>query len=239
MGESEKIIKRELLGLCKLSYLPPDAFKRCCANGYTYSKSFHTSTGLDVYFVKKGGQTILVVRGSDEISDWLRTNIDIRWEKVDGFKVHRGFYRQALELKRIMYSEGLVADIATGHSLGAATVEALKIIGPDSVKTAITFGGPGVCSIFGRTRPTWPTIYNFTRIVGIDDVIGRVPLTYNSAMPTYLLHSAAKTGKFGHLTRLPTRKRWIWLKPLFTAIFKLKTLMSRHHTDWYLENLGD
>lgn len=234
----------DLCRLCKLSYLPPEIFKekvveefpgvRCVAN-------FHTPSGLDAYIVASfssidGDCPILIVRGSDELSDWLRTNIDIRWKNHGKKRFHRGFYRQAQELYGLICDHYGTSNVtfkwATGHSLGGAVLDVLAEVHPSMIVRGAIFGSPGVRRIFSHKIEHKSGI--FKRCVVSEDPVPRVPLSYLSDRKTLILYNESKKPK----KIVENKFSWEWLGALFKCLVSPKGSMAHHSIDSYLDRIS-
>ena len=234
---------KELCQLCKLSYLPPKVFKseldeqfpelECMAN-------FHPSSGLDAYLLGEkptvapfvASPHVLVVRGSDELTDWLKTNIDIRWKNHDKYRIHRGFYRQAMELAALLSESYDLRKTgiryATGHSLGGAVIEVLMALRPFWIGEATTFGAPGTRRIASME---FVQSQFMDRCVLKDDPVPRVPLSYLSDGDTMFLN--------GGDDDLVNRWSWTWIGPLAKFFLSPGKAMSHHSIDAYLSYFTD
>lgn len=120
-------------------------------------------------------QRILLIRGTDELLDWLRYNFNGQPEAMQGdtFMWHRGFLHHAQVAYAFAKDKGVT--LVTGHSLGAA---AAGIVGYSLKVPAITFATPRAAYyntghiLVGTTEPR---ITNYCRT---DDLVTKVPPSF-------------------------------------------------------------
>jgi hypothetical protein len=114
------------------------------------------------------GARVLAIRGTNELTDWLRYNFQCLPEvdQGDQFQWHRGFLHYA----QIAYAfaKGKGVQLVVGHSLGAA---AAGIVATSLGVPAIAFATPR--ALFGGLGPDNESIVrNFLRI---DDLVCMLP----------------------------------------------------------------
>ncbi|MEM6637987.1 MAG: hypothetical protein AAF667_19085 [Pseudomonadota bacterium] len=131
--------------------------------------------GVQAYFLKRD---ILIIPGTNELSDWFEFNFDLYnftpseshgFEVVagdSGAKYHAGF----LEHARTVYAfaKSLKPKIIVGHSLGAASAQ---IVGSSLRVPTIAFASPR--TIRGKANLPWAKfVLNICRT---DDMVTQVP----------------------------------------------------------------
>ena len=114
------------------------------------------------------GQRILLIQGTNEISDWLNFNFHF-WPKIDKgatAKWHRGF----LDHASVVYdfAKDKTLDVVVGHSLGGA---AAQIVGYSLGLPVISLGSPKPLYKWVSPKPI-PDVWNFCRE---DDLVCKVP----------------------------------------------------------------
>lgn len=113
---------------------------------------------------------ILLIHGTNEISDWLRYNLQIcaTVEVGDNYCWHKGFLRHA----QIVYAFVKNKDIKLiiGHSLGAA---AAGIVAVSLNIPAITFAAPR--ALYGNYPINAYLVQNYNRT---DDLITKLPFKF-------------------------------------------------------------
>jgi len=140
-----------------------------------------TATGTRVSLSIVDNDVYIAFAGSQNATDWLRTNINVLATDYHGVGVHAGFVKAWLSVKErvlALMDDMLIRTAAsgriviTGHSLGGAlaTLAALDLTeDPDKV-FVITFGSPQVGSTeFVRLFDA--TIKNSVRVVTVYDPI--------------------------------------------------------------------
>jgi endonuclease G len=135
-------------------------------------------------FISFSASSVLVsFRGTESLGDWLG-NLDIFSTQKEYGAVHEGFYNGFADVKEIIEQElnrrSLGQIWLTGHSLGGAlaTVAAAEW-NRYPISGVYTFGQPAVGK--GRKFSTFfSTNYrnNFFRFVNDDDIVTRIPPTY-------------------------------------------------------------
>jgi len=119
-------------------------------------------------------QRILIIRGTDEFSDWIRYNFNGEPECMQGdvLKWHKGFLHHAQVAYAFAKDKGVT--LVTGHSLGAA---AAGIVGYSLKVPAITFATPR--ALYGRTSPSVLTTASpITNYCRIDDLVTKIPPSF-------------------------------------------------------------
>lgn len=126
--------------------------------------------GCQSVIVDHAGETVLVIRGSDERQDWIN-NFRFLPDATPGDSVwwHRGFLTYA----RVAYSwaRDKPVTVVIGHSLGAACVQ---IVATSLGIPGLAFASPRpLWAPFGKARPSNEAmVTNYNRI---DDVICDLP----------------------------------------------------------------
>ena len=135
-------------------------------------------------FIASFSDNVLIAfRGTKELRDWL-TNLNIFSDLKDYGSVHRGFYYGFDDVKKLLKKElkhlSPNTVLLTGHSLGGAlaTIAAAEWNGIYPITGIYTYGQPAVGK---RDFSTFFSSYygnEFFRFVNDDDIVTRVPATY-------------------------------------------------------------
>ena len=131
------------------------------------------------------GETIICIRGTDELHDWHDVNLKAWQTSFAGHKAHAGFVQAYIELyvliTRALHqldpsSRGLRRPLVIiGHSMGGAVAQLLAYTRHNLVSQVVTFGQPRVFS------PKLAKAYDrvladkTTRIVNERDIVPCVP----------------------------------------------------------------
>ena len=118
-----------------------------------------------------GEEKVLLIRGTNQMSDWLRYNFNFLPENAPGdhYKWHGGFLRHAQIAYAFAKNKGVT--LVIGHSLGAA---AACIVATSLAIPAITFATPR--PLFGpELPPSSSLIVNYCRV---DDLVAMVPPSF-------------------------------------------------------------
>jgi hypothetical protein len=127
--------------------------------------------GVSASIVIAHGETALLIRGTDQLSDWLRYNFRFLPEVGPGdrYQWHRGFLHHA----QIAYAfaKGKGVTIVLGHSLGAA---AGGIVAAGLSVPALCFATPRAW-FSGEDEPDPPEAATILNLCRIDDHICQLP----------------------------------------------------------------
>jgi len=120
-------------------------------------------------------QRILIIRGTDEFSDWIRYNFNGEPECMQGDTLfwHKGFLHHAQVAYAFAKDKGVT--LVTGHSLGAA---AAGIVGYSLKVPAITFATPRAIYKFSVNQYTEPCCFGITNYCRADDLVTKVPPSF-------------------------------------------------------------
>jgi Lipase (class 3) len=160
--------------LCAIAYRADEkAIAGYAKLGYV-AQPLHGPGDLDeAYLLRRGGAAIVVIRGSDEILDWLRRNFAVvGWRR----HVHPGFRAGALILARKL--RPLLADVESleiyGHSKGGAIAALLGPMLHQWRPVIATIGAPRFCgSAYAANYPS-----QLTRIIHRRDPVAWLPFRF-------------------------------------------------------------
>lgn len=200
--------------LCAIAYRTDEkAIAGYAKLGYV-AQPLHGPGDLDeAYLLRRGGAAIVVIRGSDEILDWLRRNFAIVGRRRH---VHPGFRVGAMILARKLRPllTGLESLEICGHSKGGAIAALLGPMLHQWQPSITTIGAPRFCG--GVYAANYPG--QLTRIVHQRDPVARLPfrsLGYADCGNVVMVGAAAtgldrlRVGLEYHFEYGPDM-RWLW-----------------------------
>ena len=144
--------------------------------------------GASATFTSFGADVVLVVRGTDELSDWKLYNLTLDRAQApgdSGLFYHAGFLRYSQLIygyARAWTLAGKPLAMMVGHSLGAA---AIQIAGPALGIRAIGFAAPRV--IYGSASPKLACLVELYCALD-DSVCSLPPFARHVVVPTWLHH---------------------------------------------------
>lgn len=180
-----KKLKTEVIAFVR-DYLAPRGHEadllrnELAALGFTLVTVFNNG-GTQSFLAKRDSDQVAVLafRGTEKNIADIKTDLNARFYRHNGTKVHDGFRRAfAFVESAVMQAVSELRDYRlyiTGHSLGGAlALVATRALNSDNVAACYTFGSPKVGSLeFGDAIK--PPIY---RVVNAADLVPRVPLTW-------------------------------------------------------------
>ncbi|WP_227267637.1 alpha/beta hydrolase family protein [Roseobacter weihaiensis] len=196
-------------------------------NNETNADDLHTAidvAGVQAYYLKS---SILVIPGTNELSDWFDFSLDFAGIDHDGhgFDVvagdsgtlwHGGFLEHAQRV--YMFAKGLRPKLIIGHSLGAASAQ---IVGMSLRVPTIAFASPQTSRRSNRERlPHEGWVINLCRV---DDTVCYLPpkiLGFRTIGSRYWLIPDKVDDEDDH--RIAA----------YTALLKLKRVKDRVPTHW-------
>jgi hypothetical protein len=145
--------------------------------------------GASATFTSYGADVVLVVRGTDELSDWRMYNLTLDRAQApgdSGLIYHAGFLRYSQLIygyARAWMLAGKPLAMMIGHSLGAA---AIQIAGPALGVRAIGFGAPRVLYSSGSESNRAGLVDLYCALD--DSVCSLPPFARHVVVPTWLHH---------------------------------------------------
>jgi len=170
---SEKISK-----ITRMAYLSSNAYKYADINNLP-PKAIKRYKRILVYTKPEDKHHIIVVRGSMLLKrpKDLIMNINMKNVLYNEYRFHKGFFDEAVKIKKELTDKGVLEDgytiDFTGHSSGGCIACILAMLTYEStnqVNEVITFGQPKfIKDVYGCPL-------NFTRVVNIADPIPILPI---------------------------------------------------------------
>lgn len=196
----------------RIAYLSTDAIRTELQRLNLRDVTFVTdpASSLFSYLVKTPACSLIVVRGTKEVEDWI---LDFDFAQVDAKpalgvqgKVHSGFHAQAraalATLVRITPKDKPVC--VTGHSLGGAVAAlvgaSLAVKSGHQVTSVVTFGAPKMGDFAFQTSYNTALGERTTNLVLERDLVPRVPphnaveTEFVTHIPGFLLHEFRARG---------------------------------------------
>lgn len=165
--------------LCKHSYSPSaQAIAGYQALGYQAIDLSSSAGTEEAFLLWRDGAAIVVIRGTDELQDWLIRNLHaVPKPTGDAGLVHAGFYRSAkalqypieIALAALSMGQSIKSLDLVGHSKGGATAVLLGGLLKKYAPKVTTMGAPR-CGMGGKEIG-----FEHTRYAHPEDIVPRMP----------------------------------------------------------------